>query len=152
MGQINHNQQIIKLKSISGDNVNFLTFTNDKEIVNTQAFTLNIPDIEKYILERAIIRLGSDYSYSASSNNWAFPNRPVRLIMTKEFVNNIILTANDLATIINREIKKNAQATNKFIFMGDTYIIVYFKKIDDADYVIVQPYVVSNDIIVETNE
>ena len=91
-----------------------------------------------------------DYEASTDLLNWKVSDRNIRLIIPQSLVNQAMLEQNDLNTIIQRELASNAQATNKFVFQTEQEAVAYFHQVDSADAPIIQPYIDSGEIILET--
>ena len=114
---------------------------------------MNEEDLIEYTASLKILESETDFIINEDTQNWIISERPIRMFMKNDFVNEVLLKAEHqaLATILNREIDANKIAENKFIFINERLkndniskgktTVAYFFQIDGTDYPIVLPYI-----------
>jgi hypothetical protein len=95
---------------------------------------------------------GSEFEKSADLQNWIHTSRNIRLIVDNQIILDSLSADNDLAGIILRMRDENAAAVEKFIFKNEKTTIIYINEILSADAPIVEPYILSGDIIQQNKE
>ena len=97
---------------------------------------------------KEVLKIETNYVYSEEdTQNWVVSDRPVRMTLSVEFSNEVQLNSEHsaLATILNRELEANRQATEKFIFQNNNSVTSYFFEVSGEDYPIVAPYIYNAD-------
>jgi len=112
---------------------------------------LNEVDLIQYTSELRILETELGYVLSDDFQNWLRPLRPLRLILTNDFLTSTLLLNNGLAKIILRKIVENdlLPVSAKFVFKGITATVCYFNEIDSDDAPIILPYILSGIVIKE---
>ena len=91
---------------------------------------------------------------------WKLMDRPIRLVMTTNFITDILLSNTDLTLIIKSKIEENAVLSDEdsFIVKDEANTIAYFNEVKTdinpltgkSDYDVIMPYVMTNKIKIET--
>ena len=82
---------------------------------------------------------------------WFNMDRPIRMTMQTNWLNQTMLIDIPFRNIINREIDKNDIAEDKFIHLSETQTSVYFYTIMSDDYNVVAEYINDDKILIDFN-
>ena len=92
----------------------------------------------------------SHFVISEDEQNWNHDSMMMRLLVPSSLIISSLRDQDALSTIINRKISENTEAEEKFVFACGNWIIVYVNTVAQEDGIIVQPYIQSGQILIQT--
>lgn len=94
----------------------------------------------------------TDFIVEEENQNWLIDSKPIRMLIPIEWLNKVLISEEllDVAEVITKEQRLNAQSTEKHIFKGEKYFIAYFNSISQtpnengkSDFDIMMPHVMT---------
>ncbi len=94
----------------------------------------------------------TDFIVEEENQNWLIDSKSIRMLIPIEWLNEVLISDNliDVAEVITREQRLNAQSTEKHIFKGDKYFTAYYSSISQtpnengkSDFEIMMPHVMT---------
>jgi len=97
-----------------------------------------------------LVQILDDFIISENLLNWKMQEYPIRIILPIKLLNKSLTSMDSLGQIISSKISQNAVSETKFVFDEQNIVVAYFNQVTQEDGVVLQPYIDSGEIIVET--
>jgi hypothetical protein len=111
---------------------------------------MNEDDLKVYTGTLKVSDTESTYTLSTDEQNWIISDRPYRLWVTNEFLNEAMISNADFLQVIINLITLSNSLPTPIIYKGKYTTVVYINEIDSGDVSVVTPYLLNGDIIMET--
>jgi hypothetical protein len=149
---VENNHVVYSIKDAANNNIESTSIAHKLSTYHIKEDLFRLVNISKECLSALQAEKLTEFVVEEENQNWLVADRAIRMLIPIEWLNEVLIsdTLIDVAEVITREQRLNAQATNKHVIKGDKHFVAYFNSINQtanenglSDFDIMMPHVLT---------